>query len=315
MPLSTDELVRKALTQTAQLQAGIPQIWASAIEKNLRKRAALQQSVIEFNELLVPNSGDTVYVPFLPDIALVDPLTEGTDMTPIALSSATSVPLVPSEFGKSVAISRKALDRFKYDGVAEIIDRLTYAMTLRIEGNIAALWNANVPNTSNHMAVQYPNGHATGTIVVGDVFSDKLIWAGKQALDAANNVPFDDGFYRLYISPAQASALYQDSDTRNDLRYGAPEALFAGEIGVLHKCRIIVSNFVPTANEGASNAVPTYKALMLAPRWAAMAWKRRPGIVVDPTLYDMGRRRNFGVLADFDTELLHYERGVVITSA
>ena len=315
MPLSTDELVRKALTQTSNLQAGVPQIWAASIEKNLRKRACLQPSVVEFNELLVPNSGDTVYVPFLPDIALVDQLTEGTDMTPIALSNATSVPLVPTEFGKSVAISRKALDRFKYDGVAEIIDRLTYAMTLRIEGNIAALWNQAVPNTSNKMTVTYPNGHTTSTIVATDTFNDALIWDGVQRLEAANNAPFDDGYFRLYISPSQASALFQDQNVRNDLRYGAPERIFTGELGVLHKCRIIVSNFVPTASEGSGGSVTTYKALLLAPRWAAMAWKRRPGIVVDPTLYDMGRRRNFGVLADFDTQLLHYERGIVITSA
>ena len=55
--------------------------------------------------------------------------------------------------------------------------------------------------------------------------------------------------------------------------------------------------------------------MLTSPRWAAVAYKRRPEVIVDPTLYDMGRRRRFGVVADFDIEAIHAERAVCMTSA
>jgi hypothetical protein len=82
--------------------------------------------------------------------------------------------------------------------------------------------------------------------------------------------------------------------------------------GMLHGVEIYVTNYIAQATE---NGVSVNKALLLAPRWAAVAYKRRPEVVVDPTLYDMGRRRRFGVVADLDIELIHNERGVVLCSA
>lgn len=310
--MATDELVRKATTTTTQLQKLIPQIWAARIEKNLRKRAVFEQSVVANTDLLVPGSGDTVYIPMLADLGAATQLTEGTDMTITTLSTATSVPLVPVEYGVTVEVTRKALDRIKYDGMAEVMDRLSYAMSQAIEGAIGALYNATVPSVGGSLTTLYPNGHTSATIVAADVFSDKLMLAGIQNLLASDNIPFEDGYWRLYIAPAQWTALLQDTDTRQDLRFAAPQRLLNGEVGILHGCRILVTNYIKTATE---NTITVYKAMLLAPRWAFIAWKRRPEVVVDPTLYDMGRRRRFGVVADFDIELVHNNRAVVLTSA
>lgn len=312
MALATDELIRKATTTTTQLDALIPEIWAAQIEKNLRKSAVFQQFVVENTDLLVPGAGDTVDIPSLPDLGAAAALTEGTDMTLTQLSSATSVQLSPSEVGAAVEVTRKALDRIKYDGMAEVIDRLTYAMSLKIEGDLAALYDADVPGTSNKInATVYSGGKTSSNIAAGDVFTDAMVFQGVQLLMEDNNVPFPDGFFRLIISPAQYATLMQDADVRQDLRFGAPTALFNGEMGALHKCRIIVSNYVPTTTE---NSVTVHKAMLLAPRWAAIAWKRRPGVVVDPTLYDMGRRRRFGVFADYQAAVIHNDRAQVLTS-
>ena len=315
--LSTDELIRKATGTTNQaiLQALIPQIWAAVIEKNLRRRAVFQQSVVENTDLLVPNAGDKVYIPILPDLATLGPQTEGVDMVMTQLDNASSIPLEPSEFGMAVEVTRKALDRLKYDGIAEIMDRLSYSMSKRIEGDLVGLFSKAVPGTSTKMSALYPNGHDTTNIVATDVFSDKLILNGVAALEEQDNFPFDDGYYRLYISPSQYVALMQDTDTRQDLRFGAPDRLFTGEKGALHGCRVIVTNYIQTTNEGASSAVPVQNALLIAPRWAAIAWKRRPSPIIDPTLYDFGRKRRFGILADYDAELIHAERAVVLKSA
>ncbi len=317
MTLSTDELILKATgqTSTSQLQSLIPQIWAAVIEKNLRVRAVFQQSVVENTDLLAPEAGDTVYVPILPDLAALGSLTEGTDITLTQLNPATSIPLKPSEVGMAVEVTRKALDRLKYDGIAEVMDRLSYAMSLNIEGRFASLFNAQVPGTSNKISTIYANGKTTANITATDTFSDALMLNGIAALEQANNVPFEDGYYRLYISPTQWAALLQDQNTRQDLRFAAPDRLLNGEKGILHGCRIIVTNYIQDTMEGSGGLVPVQNAMLLAPRWAAVAWKRRPQPIIDPTLYDMGRRRRFGILADYDAELIHAERAMILKSA
>jgi len=327
--LPTDQLVQKAITQTSNLQKLIPQIWAAELERNLRIRAVLQPSLVENTDLLAPNSGDTVYIPILPDFGTgsggaptqADLLTEGTDIVDIVMDNATSVPLVPSEYGKGVQVSRKALDRIKYDGVAAVIDRLGYLMSRTIESQIAGLGSKVVPGTATKFAQAYvgdANGNnvaTSATITATNVMTDELILRGVMLLTQANNIPFPDGFYRIFISPKQYKDLMLDQNVRQDLRFGAPDKLFKGEVGALHNTRVIVTNSVVVSNEGASSTVPVNNALMVAPRWAAIAWKRRPQVVVDPTLYDYGRRRRFGVLADFDIEPVHAERAFVLKSA
>ena len=319
MSLATDELVRKAMTTTTTVNSLIPNIWAAQIERNLRKRAVFEQSAVVNTDLLAPGAGGTVYMPILPDLAAAGVLTEGTPMTINALNTASSVALTPVEYGNTISISRKALDRMKYDGIAATMDRLAYSMSLAIEGAFAALYNANVPGTSNHMTQIYPNGHSSANVVAGDTFSDALLLAGIAALQQSNNVPFPDGYFRCYISPTQYKDLLNDTNTRQDLRWAAPERILNGEVGALHGCRIIVTNYIPGASGNTAivenTSVNVSKAFLVAPRWAAIAYKRRPEAVVDPTLYDMGRERRFGIVADFDIELLHQERGVILSSA
>jgi N4-gp56 family major capsid protein len=315
MPLPTDELIRKATTNTTTLNALIPQLWAAQIERNLRKHAVFEQSAVVNGDLLVPNAGNVVYIPILPDLGPAGALTEGTDMTVNALNTASSVAMTPSEYGTTIEITRKALDRIKYDGAAAIMDRLSYAMSQTIEGAFAALYNASVPGTANKMTTIYANGKASGTITTSDTFNDALILAGIKTLQQANNFPFPDNYWRLYINPAQWANLLQDTNTRQDLRWAAPDRLLNGEVGTLHGCRIIVTNYIVQTLEGAGSNVPANKAMLIAPRWACIAYKRKPEAVVDPTLYDMGRRRRFGITADFDIELLHNERGVVLCSS
>ena len=313
--LATDELVRKAITNSATLQKIIPQLWAAELEYNLRKRAVLQQSIVVNEDLLVPNAGDTVYIPSLPDIAQADDLTEGVDMTPIALNNATSVPFIPIERGKTVDITRKALDRIKYDGIAAIVDRLAYSMSLKIENTIAGLWNATVPGTTNQLVPVYANGKTNTNVTAADIFNDLLLLNAKKQLMSVDAHLYDDGMWMLYISPAQYAELLQDQNVRNDLHFAVPGQLICGEVGILHNCHIIVTNFIQSNAEGASSGVPVWKAILTSPRWAAIAYKRHPEIIIDPTLYDLGRRRRFGSVADFDIELLHAERAVVVCSA
>lgn len=327
MALASDALIRKATTLTSNLTQLIPQIWAAAMETNLRRRAVLEQAVVVNTDLMVPGAGDRVFMPALPDITIADALTEGTDMTVYALSNSASIPLIPTEYGKTIEITRKALDRIKYDGMAAIVDRLAYSMSIRIETQIANLFNATAaaafPNskvpfggsTITTIPTMYPNGHATGTIVAGDTFNASMLAQAVAQLQQYDNVPFPDGQYWLFLAPDAYQSLIMDANIRQDLRYAAPDRLLNGDQGSLYGVRIILTNYIQTTAEGSGGTITVNNNMLVAPRWAAIAYKRRPEIVVDPTLYDMGRRRRFGVTADFDVELLHPERALIIKTA
>jgi hypothetical protein len=297
------------------------------MEQNMRRRAVLEQSLVVNTDLMYPNAGDRVFIPALPDITSADALTEGTDMTVYALSNAASIPLIPTEYGKTISITRKALDRIKYDGMSAIVDRLAYSMSMRIESNIASLYNATaasaLPNAQTvfggssvtTIPTMYPNGHTTSNIVSTDTMNASMLSQAVAMMQQYDNVPMPDGNYWLYMAPDAFQALIMDQNIRQDLRYAAPDRLINGDQGVIYGIRIILTNYIPTSNEGASSAVPVRNNLLVSPRWAAIAYKRRPEVVVDPTLYDMGRRRQFGATADFDIELLHPERAIVIKTA
>lgn len=327
MALATDALIKKATTLTTNLTQLIPQLWAAQMEINLRRRAVLEQSLVVDTSLLVPGAGDRVFIPALPDITMADALTEGTDMAIYALSNSASIPLIPTEYGKTIEITRKALDRIKYDGMAAIVDRLAYSMSIRIETQIANLFNAvaaaGFPNSKSPFGGStitsipqiYPNGHATGTIVATDTINASMLSQAVAQMQQYDNVPMPDGNYWLFMAPDAFQSLIMDANIRQDLRYAAPERLLNGDQGVLDGVRIILTNYVQTTAEGSGGAITVNNNMLVAPRWGAIAYKRRPEIVVDPTLYDMGRRRRFGVTADFDVELLHPERAIILKTA
>jgi N4-gp56 family major capsid protein len=312
MTLPMDALVQKAITQTSNLTAIIPDLWAAQLEPNLRKAAVLEQALVQNTDLL-GTDGDVVHIPTLPDLGAAAALTEGVDMTVGALTDATSIDLTPSEVGKAIGITRKALDRIKYDGMAAIVDRLAYSMSLYIEGTIAALWDNDLPGSAgSHMGYYYPNAHTSANVVSTDTFSSDVLLDAVGNLRASDVMPFPDGTFMAFIHPYQYRDLLKDTDVKNAIFYGSPQIMFRGEVGTLHNVRLIVTNHVVAVTE---NTVATRKALLVSPRWAAVAWKRRPELVVDPTVYDFGRRRQVAVQADLDIQLLHLDRSLVITTA
>lgn len=320
MTMPTDDLIIKAQTQTSNWSSLIDKLWADRIERNLRKQAMLVQTLTEFNNLEVPGSGDILHIPTLPDLTSVPALTEGTPMSVQAMPNSGDIDLTPTEYGMMYAVTRKMMDRIKYDGMAEIFDRFAYAMSQTMENQVAALYSANVPGTSGsgfsngQIQKYYANGKTTSNITTSDVFNAALLLQGITQLKVNNAEDFG-GWFHLYINPSQWSALHQDTTIVNNLRYADPSALLNGQVASLYGAKIFVTNYIQISNEGSGSAVPVNNALLLSPRWAAIAYKRRPAAFVDPTLYDGGRIRQFGISADFQIALFHNERAVVLASA
>ena len=314
MALNFDELIAKSYTGSvvADQTAIIPNIIASQLEPNLRKAAVLQQSLVENTDLL-GNPGSNVFIPRLADGGTVAALTEGTDISIIALDASDSVEFTPSEVGLAFGITRKALDRIKFDGIAVIVSQLGYAMSLYVEGRIAGLYSGSVPGHGGETVTSvYPNSHTSANVVAGDVFSPAVLQEAHTQLLETNNIPFPDGHFQCYMSPRQYLKFITDDKVRDDIHFSQPQVVMTGEMGIWNNIRIMQTNHIKQVVENTS--VNVQKALLVAPRWAAVAWKRRPEIVLDPTIYDFGRRRQFAIVADLDIQLLHADRVRSITT-
>jgi len=321
MSFATDELIQKALTQTTNWQTMIPQLWAAKLEVNLRKTSVFQQSLVTFDDLLVPGAGDQLHIPWLVDLGPVPAVQEGTNMPVQAMPNSADIVVKPTEYGQMYGVTRKMLDRIKYNGIGEILDRFAYAMQQTLETQVASLYNGVVPanpaDPNAKLRALYSNNKLTGTITPTDTFNDKLLLDGVVAARSNNCHTWPNGSFRCYISPAQWEALLLDNNIRADLRFAAPGQLLndnADPIGVvakLHGVDLIVTNYIQTTQE---NGNTVFNALLVSPRWACITWKRRPEAMVDPTLYDLGRYRQLGITADFSIDLLHYARAFVLKS-
>lgn len=318
MALETiDEIVKAYTGTTSATEAElIPEVLSNEIELALRENVSFQPSVLENTEL-EGTAGASVFIPRLDDTGTVAALTEGTDISIISLDAADSVEYTPSEVGLAFGITRKALDRIKYDGIAIIVSQLGYAMTTYLESGIAKLYLGAVPGHAGETVDQvYPNGHSSADVVADDAFSDALLLEGVTQLRENKVPPFPDGYYRVNITPRQYASFISDTNVRDTLHFASPQVILQGEVGIYHNTRIVVSNWVDTvANEGAGANVKVHKAMLMSPRWAVIVWKRRPELTVDPTVYDFGRRRQFGITADLTMGLLHADRARVLASA
>lgn len=320
MPMPIDELIQKATagdTTTGSFSYLIPHIWAAQLELNLRRHAVLQPSLVQDTSLL-DTPGDYVIIPTLPDVIdIVSQLTEDTDITVDKLGPDSSVTLTPTEWGGGIQFTRKVLDRMNYDGMAAAIDRISYSMSYQIETQIAALYSA--LETAGSTTFSASSVSTINGVTASNTLNDYAFLAAQNFLRTKNAHPFPTGRYKFFIHPNQWESLMQDPNIRNDLRFFNPKAVIDGEnqenelVAIHHNCEVYVTNYVPVVNN--SSSVPVYKSLLVSPRWGAIAWKRKPAIVVDPTLYDFGRRRKVGITADFVVSTLHTERAVVVETA
>lgn len=296
-----------------------PTLWSPQLERTLRRRSVLMPTLLENNDLLgVP--GDTIYIPTLPDTTgIFGSLTEGTDMTINHIDADSSVTLVPTEYGGALGFTRKVLDRLGYDGLASAMDQTAYDAAKYMNAQVAALYTGLETATSE----VFPGSSATSiaTLTSTDTMDDQALLNAQLAFRKIDADSYDNGNYQLYLSPKQWNDFQGNSQIRSDIHYARPTYIVAGEnqgnsyVGTWHNIDIYCTNYILSSTTGTTGALPVYKALLLSPRWAVIGWKRKLSMVVDPTLYDMGRRRQFGITADYQIKLLHSDRAFVLETA
>lgn len=210
------------------------------------------------------------------------PLTEDTDVTPVALSN-TSVTVTPLEYGNATVTTARlrATSMLEIDPIAANVVGYNAGISIDTIAQTAFASGTNV---------QY-GGTATSraTVAAGDVLTSDHFRRAYAQLSGANVPKFDGGLYMAMIHPDQAYDLKRET---GELGWRAPQVYGAsqdqirnGEIGAYEGFRVVVSPRAPLfVNAGATATVEVYRALFMGREAMAKATFNGGGYGAEPVV-------------------------------
>lgn len=195
-----------------------PQVLGAYLDVKLIDAIKLSP-LVNVDNTLVGQPGSKLELPKYEYIGAADEVAEGAAMVPVALN-ATSEEVQVKKAGKAVSISDEAMLAAYGDPVNEIGNQLLLAMADRIETDLYA---AMATATLTHDAAAFDK----------DAVADALVKFGEDI----------DGEMYLFVAPANFAELRKDPDFIH-----VDNGVVTGERGMIHGCRVVVSNRLKDAN-------------------------------------------------------------------
>lgn len=270
--------------------------------------------------------GLTIQMLTYDNLKLGGKLVEGTKMTTQALSSSMKS-ITVEEKGNAVAVSELLLQSSFDDIMASATTLLgrDYALVLDCELRDTALAGTNViyaSKSTGEKVTERTGLDATCTFKVSTV---------KDAVEilATNNAPkYNGANWICFVHPHQSRNLRDDSAWIEASKYGKPDQLFTGEIGMIDDVKFIETTLMCNGkapesdpafknelkNGQASNTVDVYKSVIFGDNYYAIAFGL-PVELRDNGVVDFGREHGLAWYAIWGTGRLHDEYGVVIETA
>lgn len=192
--------------------------------------------------------GSTLKMPKMGNVKRGGPLTEGVRMQTRAMTmSETSLTI--GEQGNALAMTERLLLTSFYDNMAAASMLLgrDMAVVLDLQLRDAVLTGTNKV---------YGGGKAARTeLVAGDIFDTQVIYDAVEQLQTRNVPKIQNDYYICFAHPHQLAKLRQTPGWINAHHYGAPGALFFGEVGRFEDVRFISTSVMPN---GFNNAVNSF---------------------------------------------------------
>ena len=215
------------------------------------------------------HNGATVNFPFWTEMAAATtPLTEGTDVTPIAVAN-TDQTLTLAEYGNVVNFTSRWLATSYVPLIPDLANLLGYNAGLSIDTVALGALSAGTN-------VQY-GGAATSrvTVAAASIIDSGDIRLAKARLAAASVMPLPQGAYRAYIHPDVAHDLLAETGEvgwRQVHNYSAPEAIMQGWVGRYHGFDFIETpRATLRVNQGVGGTVDVYDTYFVGAEAVAKA--------------------------------------------
>lgn len=316
-------------TGLVKLTNAIRTVYSKEIEyKALPNMRFLQFASVKTGLGVTP--GLTIQMLTYDNLKLGGKLTEGTKMSTQALSSSMKS-ITVYEHGNAISVSELLLQSSFDDimGHASNLLGRDYALVLDCELRDTALSGTNkvyARKSDGTKITARKDLDATCTLKVSTV---------KDAVEilATNNAPkYNGANWICFVHPHQSRGLRDDSAWIEASKYGAPDQLFTGEIGMIDDVKFIETTLMcngvaPTDDSafklalkqgeggtGLENATNVFQSVIFGDNYYAVAFSL-PVELRDNGVIDFQREHNLAWYSIFGTGKLHDEYGVVIETA
>lgn len=248
-----------ATTQISGLGNLVQTGYDTYVRAQLRSLPVLR-SVADVRPVAMTNPGTTLKFSVYSNLsAAKTPLTEASDVTPVALGNPNQITVTVTEYGNAVEQTEKVNLAAFSDIDTMIGDAIAYNAADTIDQLVA---DALVAGTN----VYYGGTRtSTATLTASDVISTTMLRKAQTKLVEANAQARVGDLYTLFVHPRQAFDLRAETGTGGFVdihKYTSENVgnLLTGTIGVLEGFQVVQTNRVPVTTEGASSA-NVYKAI------------------------------------------------------
>lgn len=247
-----------AVTEASDLI--IPEVWADAMMPTILGKSVLA-NLATTDDTLVGRPGDTVSFPKFGYIGDADTLTEGTAMTPAALTMTSSDATI-IEAGKAVELTDKAV----LTALGSPSDQVRSQLGISIARKIDAELRLAAEDTTGDDPLAYDGSAAA------------ISWNALTYAFGAFGDDYDpQEFAGIVIHSKQHGDLLRDSNFISADKLGANATLLRGQVGVIGTIPVFISDRT-TVVTGTPN---TYKALLVKNGALQLKYKRRPVVETD----------------------------------
>jgi N4-gp56 family major capsid protein len=254
----------------------VPEVWGDAVMVSVQGSAVLLP-LVDADDELVGQPGDTVHFPKFNYIGDADDLTEGVAMTPTKMSMSDSYATI-KEAGKAIELTDTAVLTAIGRPNDQARTQLALSIARKIDSDIRAA--AEYEHTNGGAGDPEPTSAPLKITVTGPMSWGAYVSA--IALMGDEYEPAD--IVGIVLHSSQHVALLNDDKFISSESFGANAVIQRGQVGAIGTVRVYVSDrgtAVTDVDGVTAGDQPGRKALIIKRGAIALKYKRRPIVETD----------------------------------
>jgi len=262
------------VTTTADLI--IPEVWADAVGPHILGKAVMAP-LVDVDDQLVGQPGDSVTFPKFGYIGDAEDLTEGVAMEADALSM-TDTKATIKEVGKAVKLTDSATLSALGNPRSQAQTQIALSVSRKIDADLiaAAVYTHTNGGGGDEEATTAPLTLAVTTGLSWNVLTKAFVLLGDD-YDPAEVAA-------IVVHSKQHAQLLNDANFLSADKFGAGAVLLRGQIGSIGTMPVVISDRVPAVTDvdgGTTGNQAGHKALVILKGALALKYKRRPLVETD----------------------------------
>lgn len=284
------------LTDTTALAHLVQTAYDRLVEFNLRSQP-LFRSLADKKPAQQSMPGSSIVFNLYNDLAdATGTLTEGVDVSAVAIPATTNVTVTLNEYGNAVVSTRKLRLLSLSDVDPAIADMVAFNMASSVDTLVQTV----LRGTTNVAAIQGGNlvlgTGAAGSVTGTDDITSALVRGVVAKLRANSVIPVKGLLFPCYMHPEVSHDLRKETGAaawRDPHNYSAPDAIWAGEIGEYEGAFFIESPRCYNTTDG-TTATRVFRTYFTGRQALAEAVAEEFHLIVGPITDHLMRNRPVG---------------------